>query len=184
MSDQISTHPDEVEAYEPGSSSAKGFEEGTPQGNSLQARMQARAKELQDQKTEIFDVPGFEGILSVEFRMLSFETSRKIGMDNERVRSPAMRDLYTMADQLVRATEGFYEEMPDGSRRRIQHDWVSLAYGGLDRPLPQNLTPRQALLAVVGDRRVPVLANQWEEWQLGERRGINDAVVSDFGTTP
>jgi hypothetical protein len=167
--------------YEPGPPEA--VEEPQTRDDSLSGRMKQRAEQLSAQKTEIFDVPGFEGIVAVEFRMLSYERSRKIGQANDKVRSVAMRELYNMADQLVIATERFYEVMPDGTRKPVNHDWVSLARGGLDRPLPAGLTPRQALLAVVGDRRVSFLYGEWEDWQRGERTEIDSEVVRDFEVT-
>jgi hypothetical protein len=61
---------------------------------------------------------------------------------------------------------------------------VSLARAASEKPLPQNLTPRQAILAFVGDHRIPAFYNDWEQWCLGQRARVEEEAVADFGGTP
>lgn len=157
--------------------------EEQPAPGSLAARMARRGEQLQNQRTEMFEVPGWEDILAVELRMLGYEESRKIGRRLSKVRDVAMQELYSFADQIIAATEGFFEVV-DGQRRPVDRTWMQLAREGVARPLPEDLTPRQAIIALLGDRRVAYLFNSWEEWMQGERPEVDEEVMRDFGRTP
>lgn len=153
-------------------------------GDSLAARMKRRGRELASQRTEIFEIPGWAAILAVELRLLGFDESDKITARLEKtVRHPGLRKLYFAVDQIVAATEGFYEV--DGDRRTpVDRTWVDLARDGADHKLPEDLTPRQAVISLVGDRRVVTgLYGEFEAWMSGERETVEEEVVSDFGTT-
>lgn len=152
-------------------------------GGSLKARMGRRGRELESQRSEVFEVPGYDEIIAVELRMLGYEESRKIGQRVARhTREVAMQELYAFCDQILAATEGFFEV--DGDRRvPIDATWTSLARDASPVKLPEELTPRQALISLVGDRRVAYLFTAWEEWMRGERSDVDEEVVRDFGTT-
>lgn len=149
---------------------------------SLAARMKRRGKELESQRTEVFEVPGWEEILAVELRLLGYDESRRIGRRLDKLRNEDMQELYSYADQLVAATEGFYEV--DGDRRApIDKTWMDLARAAAATKLPEDLTPRQAIISLLGDRRVFYLFTDFEQWMRGERREVDEEVVRDFGTT-
>lgn len=153
-----------------------------PTGGSLAARMKRRGKELENQRTEVFEIPGWEEILAVELRMLGYEESRKIGRRLSKIRNESLQELYSYVDQIVAATEGFYEV--DGDRRTpVDKTWMDLARAGAPHKLPEDLTPRMAVISLVGDRRVAYLFNDWEEWMRGERPEVDEEVVRDFRTT-
>lgn len=149
---------------------------------SLAARMKRRGAELENQRTEIFPLPGWDEILAVELRVLGYEESRKIGRKLTRMRDETLQELYSFIDQIVAATEGFYEI--DGDRRTpIDKTWMDLARAAAAHKLPEDLTPRRAVLSLLGDRRVAYLFSDWEEWMKGERQEVDEEVMRDFGTT-
>lgn len=167
MSDEYEV---EVEVPEPAEASS-----------SLAARMQQRSAELEKQTSEKFPIPGYEGILEVELRALGYKTIRRVQKRNERVRDEGLREIYTMADQLLMATVGFHEVLPDGTNKSISDDWISLAKRLPN--CPEAPSPRQALLFVVTDKRIAFLIQEWGEWSKSVRSDLDEEVVQDFVTT-
>lgn len=150
--------------------------------SSLSSRMERRSSELASQKSDIFELPGWDDILEVELRLMGWEALRKIGIRNQKVKSVPMQELYTSVDQIVAGTERFFELDEAGNRKPIRDTWVSLARR-TGKNLPQDLTPRQAVIALVGDTRVMTLYNAWQEWMKGERQEVDEEVVRDFERT-
>lgn len=157
-------------------------EENTNVQGSLAARMRGRAQELERQVTETFDIPGWEDILAVELRLMPWATLRGIGQRNRKVKQAAIQELYTAADSIITATEQFYEVAGE-HKTPLEESWITLAKR-TGRPLPEDLTQRQAVIALVGDTRVMVLYNEWSEWMQGERRDVDEEVMRDFRMTP
>lgn len=149
---------------------------------SLSERMAARQDVLQKTTTEWFPIPGYEGVLEVELRALGYTTVRGIMKRNEKVREDATRELYTLADQMVMATEGFQEIVPGQPAKPLEgEDWISLA-----RRLPNapdQMTPRQAVLFLVGERRIVYLVTDWTTWGRSVATDVEAEVVSDFDMT-
>lgn len=156
--------------------------EAVEASNSLSARMERRSQELASQVSEIFEIPGWDEILEVELRLMGWEALRKIGIRNQKVKGVPMQELYTSVDQIVAGTEKFYELDDEGNRKPIKDTWTSLARR-TGKNLPQDLTPRQAVLALVGDTRVMTLYNAWQEWMKGERSQADEELVRDFERT-
>jgi len=153
---------------------------------SLRARMQARRDELDSIRSHVFEVPRWEDVLAVELRLISLK--RQIGVieKHEKVRDTATKLLYTAADQLLLCTVGFYEvtESEDGEQRREPLEdmtWVKLALNL--HPEADTLTPRQALIAVVGAEQILPLTNDWMEWMRGARPEQDREMRKDFTTT-
>src|SRR5215212_4209172 len=92
-------------------------ETGGPEVGSLQERLQRRAKELEDTVSTIFPIPNWDDILAVELRLVGWEALRKIVTKHERHAVPAIRELYTAADQLLVGTVRFFEVDENTSRR-------------------------------------------------------------------
>lgn len=149
---------------------------------SLASRMKSRARELEGQATETFSIPGWEDILAVELRLVSWSVLRGIGQRNARVKQVPLQELYTACDAILTATVQHFEVKDDGKHESIDDTWMSLARR-TGKALPEDLTPRQAMIALVGDTRIMVLFNEWQEWMQGERRAVGDEVVLDFGMT-
>lgn len=148
---------------------------------SLASRMQARAAELQKQRTEVFTIPGWRTLLAVELKPLGFTAMDRINSRNERERNETTRKLYNMADQIIAATMGFFEVHGD-DREPIEDTWVSLASRLPDAP--DGMTPRQALLFLLGgDQFAHVLFLEWQAWALELQDEVDEEVERDFGRT-
>jgi hypothetical protein len=148
---------------------------------SLGSRMQQRAAEIEQATSERFPVPGWESILEVELALVSWERLRRVVTKYERLnRQPAMQELYTAADQILLATLNFYEVPEQGGppKLREDHDWVSLARA-TGKPLPDDLTPRMAVIHLCSDVGTLALLRDWGEW-MQTRRGEVDKEVQDY----
>jgi hypothetical protein len=154
-----------------------------PRDSSLASRMAARSEELARQTTVRFPIPGWEDILEVELRSLGYKTLRRAISANERIRDQGTREMYAMADQILMATVAFWEVPSNGTGEAKQMDetWESLAKRLPN--CPDAATPRQALLFLVGDKRLHFLVGDWGEWAKNADKGVEDEVQQDFGVT-
>jgi hypothetical protein len=156
------------------------FDEAPPaHDGSLAARMERRRQAVEQQNTEKFPVPGWDDVVAVELRPLGWKLMRQLGERNKRIRDEATRELYTVADQLIRATVGFYEVVGE-EMRPTNHTWQTLAAAGKGAEYD---TPRKALLALIQDSMVPELWQEWREWQKAIGREAEEEVSADFATT-
>lgn len=155
------------------------LEEGNGPSNSLADRMKKRAATLEKEQADWFPIPGFDDLLEVELRALGYQTIRRVQRRNEKIRDQTVMELYNMADQLLTATQGFRQVNEPSSLEG--ETWVSLARR-LDN-CPPDLTPRQALLFLVGEKRIMFLVQDWAEWARTVRDDVDGEVVRDFDRT-
>jgi hypothetical protein len=148
---------------------------------SLRSRMQLRAEELERITTERFPLPGWEDLLEVELRVSGLRAATKIAQRNARIRDEGTKNLYVMCDLLLGATVGFWQLSPDETRKSIQADWVSLARN-LDG-CPENPTPRQAMIFLLKEHRVPWLYADWETWMRSAQTEVDEELAADLGPT-
>jgi hypothetical protein len=148
---------------------------------SLAARMQRRRQAVEGQVTEKFPVPGWDDMVVVELKPLSWPAMRKIGERHARIRDQAMQELYTFCDHLIYATVAFHEVVGENTRP-TSHTWISLAQAGVQN-LPEDVTNRKAMLALIRDQLVPELWNDWREWQKHIGQDTEEEVAADFVTT-
>jgi hypothetical protein len=144
---------------------------------SLKARMEARAEALQQEQTEKFEIPGYEGLVAVELRRLPFRTIKRIQQTNMKVKDEATRDLYNIADQIARATVSFHEVKGDDFEE-IELDWVGMAHllphsDGID-------TPRKAILFLIPETRIHFFAGQFTTWAGAGQPEEDEEVRRDF----
>jgi hypothetical protein len=164
-------------------------DDGPPQyAQSLEDRVAARRKQLDEETFEVFEVPGWNDILGVKLRLQGFEEGRKIAKQHAKVRPETLRELYVVCDTIVQCTVGLVEFNEDGSWTDSQHDWVSLVQRLVERKAIDvddslQMTPRRALLALVGDKRIPNLYVEWQQWVAGARPHVDQEVVGDFAKT-
>lgn len=154
-----------------------------PDGLSLADRMRRRVETIATQRTVTIPVPGYQSMLGVKMRALTVERTGSIAKNNERVRIEVMRNLYTAADLILVATEGFVEYLEDGSERELP-DHYTWQYLANEVKETGNLTGRQALLSLLGDINVGILSAEWDQWLGAEKRDMDAEVSEDFGLTP
>lgn len=153
-----------------------------PAPGSLGDRLAERQDYLEQHQTGWFGVPGYDDLVEVELRALGFKTIRTIQKRQQKVRDENTRELYAVADQLVTATVGFREVLDEGQYRDLpDEDWVRLARRL--RNCPEAPSPRQALLFVVGDKRLLAFAAEFEKWAGTVRKDVDEEVVRDFAST-
>jgi hypothetical protein len=150
--------------------------------NSLSGRMQARQKAVSEETAQWFALPGYAGVLEIKLRALGTREIMRTENKLNRVKVQELRMLYSLSDQILEATEGFAETSPSGEgRTEIEDSWEDLA-----RRLPNcpdKLTPRRALLHVLGETNVHWLVEEWTTWAKDQRGAVQEAVVRDFGRT-
>jgi hypothetical protein len=155
-----------------------------PALGSLAERAQARREELQKRHTVCLEPPGYEGLLEVEYRVLTYADIKKIAARNERVSDDAMRDLYMAADGLLTASINSYEIVPGGGRRELGFGWgVQLGLAlGYD---VEDLTPRQALFACF-PRDFLLFTHynsDYNDWLQGTTDSVDEEQAEDFQPT-
>lgn len=112
---------------------------------SLAERAKARRDQLLDRQTVTLEVPGYEGILEVEYRALSYSESRKIVARHQRQRDDAVRELYIAADQLIAASINAYEITGDETRKALECGWGLQLARMLGVEVSEGTTARQAI---------------------------------------
>jgi hypothetical protein len=153
--------------------------------DSLRERMAGRTEEVQRQYTKVWPIPGWEDKVAVELRMLSYRETRMIYKIAEREKDEITGELYGIADQIIRATEGFHLVGEDGETEPIAGaTWMDVARSMPGANLPEDLTPRQALFAVISDRTLALFFAEWEGWQRRGGRDVGEEVMRDFERTP
>lgn len=171
-------HPPREGGYDPHEAPTE-----APQAGSLEERMAKRRDSAQRRRSEWFGIPGWDDMLEVQLRLLSWKTMRGIGKRHATQRDESLAEVYTACDQIQAATEGFREVLPDGSHReRPDETWVTLARKGA-KNLAESPTPRQAMLALVEeDARLMVgLYRPWQEWMEASRPEVEEELAEDFG---
>jgi hypothetical protein len=154
-----------------------------PAPGSLADRMRARREALEKNTTTTWDLPGFDGILAVEYRALGYQALRKITKRHEQQPDEGLLELYVACDTLIGATIEVYEiSETTGKLAATGERWLELARrAGVD--LPENSTQRQALLALVPDAAIVSLYNRYTGWIARSGTEADEAVVRDFERT-
>jgi hypothetical protein len=147
--------------------------------------MAQRAKQLEHQNTEVFPVPGWEDLIGVELRSLGVREHIAIEERNAKItRDDGVRIVHTIADKLLRATTGFHQRTDDGWQPLEGDTWQSLARSAFGAAVPEDASPRVALLKLVGEQRIRYLISEWEEWAASVRSSVDEDVARDFEMTP
>lgn len=148
---------------------------------SLEDRMRQARTVLDAQQTTKLDVPGYEGVLKVECRTLDWTTLRRIAIRNENEPDQVTRELYSAAGEILSATMGFYEVLEDGTDRRVDHTWLSLAQR-IGRATNES-TPRQALFGLLREIDLMLLSDSWRVWNVTARQKVEEDLKRDFEKT-
>lgn len=157
--------------------------EGSNGSGSLQARAAARRDALLKRQTTIMEVPGYEGILAVEYRAITYAEGRKIATRHERQRDEATREVYVAADQLIAASVNAYELQEGKEGKELGVGW-GLALAKMLGVDTTDMTIRQATLACFA--RDTFLTRHWSdyvEWLSSAEADVDEEQRADFPVT-
>jgi hypothetical protein len=176
----MSTAQHEPDLTDLGDADLSGAVEHRPAAGSLAERAEKQRQRLANQVTETFDVPGYVGILKVEYQALDYPDLRKITKRHERVRDEAQQELLTAVDTLMAASVNSYEVKEDGSERELGLPWgKELARelgveGDFDRA-------RQAVFAVFPQKTwLTQHYTDYTDWLRGIGVQVDDEQAADF----
>ncbi|MCU1500587.1 MAG: hypothetical protein JWM47_4540 [Acidimicrobiales bacterium] len=151
-------------------------------GMSLADRVKTRRQALETEQNITLDLPGYEGILAAEFRLLAWTEGRNIGRTNAEEPDEALQLLYTSADCLLTAHVQFFEIDGEDEKPLDDDTWQTLC-GRADVRLPAGASARVAMIALLEDVGVMSLWSEYEAWRVTRGRRIAAAVVRGFNKT-
>lgn len=132
--------------------------------SSLQERLAARREQLQQERTFVLPVLGYEDVgLHARYRVLSYEELRKIGKRNEKLEGTTEGELAVAADTLINACVELIERNDDDSYVGLGHRWTPAAVRelfGLD--LAPDATAREAVHAVLPGTQLMLHFNEYD----------------------
>jgi hypothetical protein len=151
---------------------------------SFEERMQQVRRQREQRTTELFDVPGFEGIFRVELQVLGAKRMSDIAFSHARQRDDSLRALYIQADQVLAATVGFRKVQDDGTV--VEADgmtWLDAARA-YDPTLNATIRPRVALIRLLDDGKgLGELHGDWYVWNTRGNESVNRELTEDFPGT-
>jgi hypothetical protein len=152
---------------------------------SFEERMQEIRRQREQRTTELFEVPGFEGVFEVEMQVLGVKRMNDIAFKHTRVRDDSLRALYIQADQVMAATVGFCKVQPDGERAKAEDlTWMALARA-YDPNLSTTVSPRAALVRLTDDGKgLGELHGSWYSWNTRGNEAVDKDLGRDFQVTP
>jgi hypothetical protein len=111
------------------------------------------------------EVPGYEGILSMSYRALSYPEGRRIQQRNHRISDDAARELASAADGLIMASlEAFEHDEKTGELKGLGMAWGIQLARNLGVEVFETMTIRQA---VMGCFAYDIwLMNHWNEYSV------------------
>lgn len=136
-----------------------------PTAGSLEERVAQRREKLERKTTEMFDVPGYEGVFQVELRLLGGKRQYAIVDALERVHDDYQKAIRAACDMLLAATVQFHAVVDEegGTQPAEGATWLRLAQAA-DRNLGPDTQPRVALIRMLGENGVIELAGEWRMW--------------------
>jgi hypothetical protein len=152
-----------------------------PVPGSLEARVAERREKLEQQTTELFDVPGFEDIFQVELRVVGGKRQHAILTEHERVHDEYQKLIRSGADMLLAATVAFHAVVDaEGNTQPAEGaTWKALARAA-HPDLPDTVKGRVALLRLLGENGVFDLVAAWRTWMKTRGQKINRELEKDF----
>ena len=144
---------------------------------SLEARIAARREALEKRTTELFDVPGYEGIVKVEMRLVGGKRLHQIGQAHERLHDEYKKLLRTAEDIILAATVAFHNVDANGEPQFAEGiTWKRLAKAAnrhLDEAhLEARGGGRVALEGLIGEAGVISLLGEWNQWTRTRGEGL------------
>lgn len=156
---------------------------------SMAERAEQRRRHLLSQNTETFDVPGYIGILRVEYRAMDYKELRKIAARHQRVKDDADQELYIAADTLIAASENSFEVLPGEKEGEERVRELGLTWGlSLARELGVTTpgdTARQAVFAVFPQKTwLTQHYTDYTDWLRGIGVQVDEEQSAEFRSDP
>jgi hypothetical protein len=155
--------------------------------------MAARREQIESQTTVVLELPGYEGILGVEFRALGWQRIRQSMARHRKIKDEGLKEMYAAADTLIAAREETYELNPEVSTTTVEIDEQEVPARPLGETfkdlsiraglrVTESTTERQAVFGLLHrDARLMDLYRAWEEWLKGV--DFDEELAEDFGRT-
>lgn len=156
-------------------------DEPTPVLGSLEERIAARRQQLEQNQTELFDVPGFEGIVQVELRLVGAKRQLAVMKEHQRIRAEEKQVVRVACDLILAATVQFHAVVDDEGNTELAEDvtWKKLAQA-YDPLLDGTIQGRQALVRMIGENGVLDLLAEWKEWMRTRGQKLTTELSQDF----
>jgi hypothetical protein len=156
--------------------------DGAVSVSSLAERVQARRAQLEARHTLRLEPPGYSGLLSVEYRPLSYSEVRAIARRHERIQDEATQELYMAADNLIAASIDSYDISGDEEVALGLRWGVELAHVlGFRDVVGDEFTPRQALFACFArDTSVVTHYGQYAGWLTDVEEQLDQEQAEGF----
>jgi hypothetical protein len=152
-----------------------------PTPGSLEERVGKRREQLEKKTTEMFDVPGYEGVFQVELRLLGGKRQFAIVEALERVHDDYQKAIRAAAEMILASTVAIHEVVDDEGNTQVAEGvtWLRLAKAA-DQKLGPEIQPRVALIRMISENGVLELAGEWRLWMKNRGVKVEKALARDF----
>lgn len=152
-----------------------------PTPGSLEQRVAERREKLEQKTTELFDVPGYEGVFQVELRLLGGKRQFGIVEALERVHDDYRKALSAATDMILASTVGIHAIVDDEGTTALAEGmtWLRLAQAA-DKKLGPEVKSRAALIRLLGENGVLDLAGEWRMWMRNRGTKVDRDLERDF----
>lgn len=148
-------------------------------GGSLRDRIAQRRLELQQERSFVLPISGYEDLLAAHYRVMSYSEFRKIGRRHEAIANTTEGELTVFADTLINACLELLE-IQDGDYVSTGKKWSVDAVRdlfGVD--LPSDATVRQAVRQALTDTDLALHYRAYDLKADSVGPGVEDAVVGE-----
>lgn len=151
------------------------------QPGSLEDRVGKRRETLEKRTTELFDVPGYQGVFQVEMRILGGKRRYAISEEHERVADEYQKGLRTAADSILKATVAIHSVLDEEGNTAVAEgvSWIRLARAA-NKNLGDDVKARPALIGMIGENGVIQLAEDWMKWMRTRGVKVEKDLEKDF----
>ncbi len=156
-------------------------DEPTALAGSLEERVAARRRQLEERTTELFDLPGFEGICQVEMRVVGAKRQLAIMNEHQRIHDESKKVVRVACDLILAATVQFHSIVDDEGTTKLAEgvSWKSMAQA-YDKTLDNTVRGRQALVRLLTENGVLDLLADWREWMRTRGVKVAEELKTDF----
>lgn len=143
-------------------------------GGSLAGRIRERRQRLQQDRTRVFALPGYEGVLEAEYRRIDVDEVERVLYDPD---IASLNERY--AQFLIDALEGIYGLEEDGTRTPLEHG-RPLAWDAVARLADADPDSARAAVLAVFDGNDHELRDHGDDvyrWMKGAHAAAEQAIA-------